>query len=79
MAYNKENYLKKVAEVQAIYTEKKKSGATDVFIFNNYIKDEYYISKKTFWNWLGVNVKMEQSKLPSQQLSLYGNTTNDQR
>lgn len=63
MAYNRKNYLKKIIEIQEITLKYRKEGLFYKEIFHKYIEKEYYISKKTFDNYLGINAKKELKEL----------------
>lgn len=59
MAYNNINVLKRMIAVQNIVLEQKKKGVTQVFVFNNMIRDTYLISWATFNRWLAYPAKQE--------------------
>ena len=63
MGYNKRNLLIKIIEVQTIYVEHSKRGATGKWIFNELIYPKYKISRSTFYNYLGTNAKKELKEL----------------
>lgn len=64
MAYNKLNMLQKVLEIQAIVLkEKKRGGVSQKWIYENLIKDRFYISYPTFNKYLAMNAKREMNKL----------------
>jgi hypothetical protein len=75
MAYNRNNLLNEVEEIQEIYAKHIQEGVTAKYIFNNYIKGVYHISERTFFTYLNINVarerremaegKKEQQNLPS--------------
>lgn len=57
---NRKNYLLKVLAVQEIYlAEKKHEGITNVWIYEKKIYPVFFISKPTFYKYLGVNAKKE--------------------
>lgn len=72
MAYNNINKLKQILKVQDAYMKHHNSGATDKFIFENYIKDIFNISYKTFWTYLNTNAKQK-----LKDAGHYGNSYND--
>ncbi len=68
MAYNKENYYKKIIEIQNIvlanyqvkyYTMKE--------IYHNLIEPKYFISNRTFYNYLSINAKAELKKIQNKK------------
>lgn len=64
MAYNKLNMLQKVLEIQAIVLkEQKRGGVSQKWIYENLIKDRFYISYPTFNKYLAMNAKREMNKL----------------
>ncbi|MCT4602764.1 MAG: hypothetical protein N4A59_07695 [Marinifilum sp.] len=63
MGYNKRNLLIKIIEVQNIYVEHSKRGATAKWIFNELIHPKFRISRATFYNYLGTNAKKELKEL----------------
>lgn len=63
MGYNKRNLLIKIIEVQNIYVEHSKRGATGKWIFNELIHPKFRISRATFYNYLGTNAKKELKEL----------------
>lgn len=63
MAYNKKNYYKKIVEIQQLTKDCQGLGMTNVHIYNEYIKNHYHISKRTFDEYLGVPAERELKKL----------------
>lgn len=63
MPYNRINYLKRAIEVQNIVLEYKKKEVTQRWIYENVIRDRYYISESTFNHYLSINAKRELQKL----------------
>jgi len=59
MAYNRKNILQRIIDIQTIYLQHKDQGVTGEFIYNRYIHPVYRISRKTFYNYLGINAKKE--------------------
>jgi hypothetical protein len=57
MAFNKLNYLSRIIDIQNITLEHQARGATRKWIFNNVIKQNYYISLSTYRKYLGINAK----------------------
>ena len=59
MSYNRRNYLRIVAEVQAEAIRARESGLPYSRLFRDVISPRYHISRSTFCNYLGVNVRKE--------------------
>jgi hypothetical protein len=59
MGYNRRNLLMKIIDVQKITLEHKEKGITQKWIYENLIFPKYFISKRTFDNWLCINAKRE--------------------
>lgn len=59
MSYNRRNYLHIVAEVQAEAIRARASGLSYTRLFRDVISPRYHISRSTFYNYLGVNVRKE--------------------
>jgi hypothetical protein len=55
--------IKKAHAVQEVYREHKKEGVTNIGIYRKYIKNQFFISEKTFYSLLTVNVNQELRKL----------------
>jgi len=71
MAYNRLNHLKKVLEIQEIWNEYNRNGKghTDVWIFRNMIRDKYFISMGTFYNYLSIPAKKQIKEIEAAQLA----------
>lgn len=59
MTYNKKNLLVKIIEIQDIVLRERRKGVSQVYVYNTYVKDQYYISYSTFNNYLARNAKKE--------------------
>ena len=59
MSYNRENFLKRVAEIQDIVLRYK----AQVTIYQRYIREVYHISYSCFNNYLTIPAKSELKKL----------------
>ena len=76
MAYNNRNTLLKMIRVQDIVLEQKRRGVSQLFVYENLVRDTYLISYSTFNRWLAYPAKQElrQGKKPrpgdKRQLSL---------
>lgn len=69
MASNRCFFLKRVILVQQITLQYKDRGATQKWIYENVIRDQFFISKSTYDNYLAINAKREIKEL---------NTNNDE-
>lgn len=63
MAYNRENFLKRVLAVQTTFKEHNHQGMVQEWIFDNYIKKQHNISRTTFYKWLSIPVNRELEKI----------------
>lgn len=63
MAYTRKNYLERVIDIQNIVLHHKQRGCTQIWIYENYVKNQYRIGKSTFDNYLSINAKNELKKL----------------
>jgi len=70
MAYNKQNHLKKIIDIQNIYLEHNAKGVSGEFIYKRMISQVYKISRSTFYKYLAINAKKELKELspPEQEL-----------
>jgi hypothetical protein len=57
MAYNKENYYKRIIEIQELTIKHRKQGLFFKEIYHKYIEVQYKISKRTYDSYLGINAK----------------------
>lgn len=71
MAYNRENFLKRVARVQDVVLEKqaKHPGISMINIYRLYVKKTFHISYSTFNNYMGIPAKRELEKLQENECS----------
>ena len=63
MAYNRKNLLEKVKAVNEVYIEHSARGVSNEYIFNNYIKNRFYISRTTFYEYLTIPYMVELRKI----------------
>lgn len=63
MAYSKENYYKKILDVQTMYLQHKNEYTTNQHIFKTFIEPYFRISRTTMYNYLRTNAKAELKKL----------------
>jgi len=54
-----EHFLRKVIEIQNIVLEEKANGRSQLWIYENIIRDRYFIAKATFDRYLSINAKLE--------------------
>lgn len=77
MAYNKENFYKRIIEIQTITLRERKRGLFFKEIFHSFIENDYHISKRTYDSYLGINAKkllkdlQERKSKESEQLKLF--------
>ncbi len=67
MAYNKRNLYLKIIEIQDIVLKGQKRGDSQKEIFYNEIEKVYFISMRTFYNYLDINAKAELKKLDDKE------------
>lgn len=68
MAYNRRLLLEKVCEIQRITLEHTKRGVTQKYVYENYVKDQFFISRSTYYNYLEMPAKRELTLLKQKQL-----------
>lgn len=80
MAYNRENKLKQIIDVQRIYQKHKVEGVTTVYVYNTFIKPVYHITIQTLYTYLQTRAEHELKQLQqqkeekkNQQLNLFNN------
>jgi len=81
MAYNRENLLKRIIEVQDIVKEHKKHDTPQIKIYKKHIKDVFHISYSCFNEWIGIPAyaelkqlqakKQQQEEIKKRQLELF--------
>jgi hypothetical protein len=76
MAYTKENFLKRVLEIQTIVLHHRKQELFFKEIFHKHIENQYHICKRTFDSYMGINAKKElrelrEKKQNKNQLTLF--------
>lgn len=76
MAYNRENFLRKVLKVQEIALHHSKQGLFFKEIYHLYIENDFDICKRTFDSYLGINARkqlkeFQQNKENHNQLTLF--------
>lgn len=63
MAYNKKNFLLRVKEINEIYKRESAKGLFNEYIFVHFIKDQYHISRSTFYDFLTIPYERELKKV----------------
>lgn len=59
MAYNRENKLKQIIDVQNTYNTYKVEGNTTAYVYRTYIKDQFHISINTLYIYLNTRAAHE--------------------
>lgn len=59
MAYNRENILQRIIDIQNITLEYTSKGVTQEYVFTTYIKPLYRISRSTYYAYLSTPAKLE--------------------
>ncbi|MBQ7210516.1 MAG: hypothetical protein IJS05_06450 [Paludibacteraceae bacterium] len=54
MAYTRRYLLNRIKAVCEIYLREAKRGVNNEFIYDNYIRDQFHISRSTFYEYLTV-------------------------
>lgn len=67
MAYSKKHFLEKVRKVNEIYDAYAKQGYFNEWIYRNKIKEQFYISRSTFYVYLCIDWETELAKLKQVQ------------
>lgn len=57
MAYNKKNIYERIIKIQNITLEHKEKGATQKWIYENVIRPQFFISRSTYYKYLGSEAK----------------------
>lgn len=55
----KHNYFKRVLKVQEVYNLFKQEGLSDIYIYDEHIKDVFHISERTYREYLTILAKKE--------------------
>jgi hypothetical protein len=63
MAYNRENLLRRIIEIQDTVLEYKSHGVPQKGIYEKYIRDKYYISYSRFNEYMSARAKTELREL----------------
>ncbi|WP_027394196.1 hypothetical protein [Aquimarina latercula] len=63
MAYNRKNYYRRIIEIQELTKEYQQIGLSNTQIYELHVKAQYFISKRTFDEYLGIPAKRELKKL----------------
>lgn len=63
MAYTRRYLLNRIKAVNEIYLREAKRGVNNEFIYDNYIRDVYHISRSTFYEYLAVPYEKELKEL----------------
>ncbi len=66
MAYNRENLLRRVIDVQTTFKEHNKQGMVQEWIYTNIIHPKYKIGRTTFYNWLSIPAQRELEKIKNE-------------
>ena len=63
MAYNNINKLILIRDIQNIILERQAMGDSNETIYHTYIYPTYHISRRSFYNYMGINAKAKLRKL----------------
>ena len=67
MAYNKKNLLVRMVEIQNITLEHTKKGVTQEWVFENVFYPRFFISRATYYSYLGTPAKAQLKKLLAEE------------
>lgn len=67
MAYTPKNFLLRVKDVNEVYLEHKKRGATAEWIYKNQIEERFRLSRSTFFNYLTIPYKTLLKQIDEQE------------
>jgi hypothetical protein len=57
MAYSKRHFLRRVKAVNEVYLEHAERGVFHAYIYEHYIRNQFHISRSTFYEYLGIPYK----------------------
>lgn len=63
MAYNRKNKLTLILTIQKLTLEHTNRGVTQEYIYNKLVYPAYFISRGTYYRYLGHNAKQELRKI----------------
>lgn len=63
MAYTPANKLQRALMVQDVYRKYSQEGVTDVYIYQHFIKSQFLIGMRTFYNYLALPASRDLQKL----------------
>lgn len=67
MAYSKQNKYNRIMDVQRTFREHYKPGMTIEHIYQQHIREQYRISRTTFFAWLKVDAAGELARLTEKE------------
>lgn len=67
MAYTRRYLLNRIKAVNEIYLREAKRGVNNEFIYDNYIRDVYHISRSTFYEYLAVPYERQLKELDERE------------
>ena len=67
MAYTRRYLLKRIKDVCEIYLREAKRGVNNEYIYNNYIRDRFHISRSTFYEYLTVPYEKQLKELDAKE------------
>ena len=65
--YNRKNFLLRVERVNEVYLEHARRGVFVEHIYRNHIKDQFLISRSTFFTYLSIPYKKELEELEEKE------------
>lgn len=67
MGYTKKYFLQRVREVNEVYLEHNRRGVSNEYIYENYIKHRFHISRSTFYDYLTIPYVDEMRKMVARE------------
>ena len=74
MGYTKKYFLQRVKAVNELYDELTKQGISNEYIYHNHIRNQFHISRSTFYEYLCIDYEKELNKIEdieNQQMTLF--------
>lgn len=67
MAYIKKYFLNRVREVNEVYIEQHRRGLSNEYIYRNFVRDRFHISRSTFYDFLTIPYAAELRKIEQRE------------
>lgn len=67
MAYNRKYLLTRIKEVNEIYLHQSRQGLSNEYIYIHFIRDQFHLSRSTFYEYLTVPYNKELSEIRARE------------